>query len=166
MKELTPLEELLNLLSQFFKDSELTESDWANGYAIKPEGFRWTWLTVYVAGAPGKYTLYEAIPDTMRGIDIEDEKLIKRGDLDVIRGELTRLLKDGERVLKPAFDKKDPQRLRVLAEWLDSREVALEWDGINDGQVIQADLRRIASVIEDQLPRREMTPWYTSTKTM
>lgn len=74
---------LRQALGDIFDDSEITEIDEDRGFSIKPKDSRWTAYTVYL-NYEGGFTLYEAIPDIWKGIDIEDEKLICRGSLDVI----------------------------------------------------------------------------------
>ena len=76
----TDLEFLKELLLEHFEESELEYSDWAEGYVVRPKGSQWSWMTAYVAQGRRRYSLYVAIPDTWKGIDIEDEKpLVEKG---------------------------------------------------------------------------------------
>ena len=65
-----PLRNFKNVLRSCFHDNEISESEYAEGYKIKPINWRWTWLTVYISQDQSYFTLYEAIPDTRKGIDI------------------------------------------------------------------------------------------------
>ena len=99
---MSAIEQLRNMLDDFFHVEELIVNDTPGGEAIdvKPIGWDWTWLTIYKGDQPGIFTLWEAIPDTLKGIDIEDEKLIKAGTLDEIRAEILRIVRERNKALR------------------------------------------------------------------
>lgn len=80
--------ELKKLLLDFFKETEITEMDAFLGYTVKwPGDSVWcdhTMLTAYCAAQRGFFSVYEAIPNISKGIDIEDEKplAVKKGSAD------------------------------------------------------------------------------------
>lgn len=70
--------QLKKLLLDFFKETEISEMDAFLGYTVKwPGDSVWcdyTMLTAYCAAVEGLYSVYEAIPNIKKGIDIGDEK--------------------------------------------------------------------------------------------
>lgn len=69
----------------------VVKSDWGNGWLLKPKTGnqwfdQWTRWTLYLDGSQESFSLYEAIPDIDKAIDVEDERLLLRSasPLDVI----------------------------------------------------------------------------------
>ena len=80
--------QLKKLLLDFFEETAISEMDGFLGYTVKWPGdsvwCHYTMLTAYCAAAKGQYSLYEAIPNIKKGIDIADEKplAVKKGSAD------------------------------------------------------------------------------------
>ena len=99
--------QLKKLLLEFFQESQLMEMDGFFGFTVKwPGDSVWcdyTMLTAYCAATKGLFSLYEAIPNINKGIDIEDEKplTVKKGSADcraAIKAFLEEILmKEGKR---------------------------------------------------------------------
>jgi hypothetical protein len=97
--------QLKKLLLDFFKETEITEMDGFLGYTVKWPGdsvcCHYTMLTAYCAAAKGQYSVYEAIPNIKKGIDIEDEKplAVKKKNAEcraAIRAFLDEIFKEGK----------------------------------------------------------------------
>ena len=127
-----PIENLELMLRDHFDESEIIPSDWDDGFEIKPKEDNYTWLTVYFATGtnPPRYSLYIAIPDRMRGIDIEDEKpVIERALIGHIRDAIIKLKEEIEKplvcVLLKSGDKADLEENRLkLKKALDENGIA------------------------------------------
>jgi len=80
--------QLKKLLLEFFQEYAISEMDGYLGFTVKWPGDSvrcdYTMLTAYCAATKGLFSLYEAIPNINKGIDIGDEKplTVKKGSAD------------------------------------------------------------------------------------
>jgi len=54
----------------------LEKTSWADGWKIKAQGDYWTRWTLYLS-PDNKWSIYDSIPDILRGEDIADERRVK-----------------------------------------------------------------------------------------
>ncbi len=76
LREKTDMKLLHQILLQYFKPAEIEEHEDYHGFHVKPSSSQWTLLTAYLSKDYRRFSLYSAIPDVWRGIDIYDEEEI------------------------------------------------------------------------------------------
>lgn len=79
-RKATPIQMLLGL-KRGLKAEGFTaiKSDYGKGYEVSRPQYQWTIFTIYLDGDENRFTLYDALPDIRKGIDIEDERLNAKG---------------------------------------------------------------------------------------